>query len=95
MVGDDVNERDALRQVLEEKCPDAIRILKDDDISKLAAEGYITTAAFVRATEARLVGVLPGRSGLVGLLLEAFAGMFPSQGFPVMMLIFGAVTMGG
>ena len=60
MVGDDVNERDALRQVLEEKCPDAIRILKDDDISKLVAEGYITTAAFARATEARLVGVLPG-----------------------------------
>ena len=93
---DEDDERNTLRQVLKERCPD--ESFRDDDIKKLVDAGYTTARRLARATKADLVGVLPGQPGLVGLLLEAFvqpAGMFPSQGFPVMMLIFGAIIMGG
>ena len=69
-----------------------------DDIKKLVDAGYTIACRLAGATEGRLDTVLPGRPGVVWMLLKAFgqpAGMFRSQGFPVMMLIFGAVTMGG
>jgi hypothetical protein len=88
----------ALRQLLRERCPDVQMIITDDDINNLVNAGYITAAALEAATIDRLDAALPGRFGVVGVLSKAFvqpAGMFPSQGFPVMMLIFGAVIMGG
>ena len=94
---DEDDERNALRQVLKERCSNDMKF-RDDDINKLVDAGFTSASALAEATMERLDAVLPWRPGVVGLLLKAFvqpAGMFPSQGFPVMMLIFGAVTMGG
>ena len=88
-------DQERLQQLLQERCPDAN--IKDNDVKKLVDAGYDTETALAAAAKEDLVTVLPEQRGVVGVLLKAFmqpAGMFRSQGFPVMMLIFGAVIMG-
>ena len=71
---DEDAERNAnvLRQVLKEKCPHVHKIITDDDINKLLIEGFIIVVVLVVATNDDLDVVLPGRCGVVAVLLKAF-----------------------
>ena len=87
-------DHERLGQLLKERCPGAN--IKDDDVKKLVDAGYDIETALAATVKENLVAVLSERRGVVGVLLKAFvepAGMFCSQGFPVMMLILGAVIM--
>ena len=56
---DEDKERNVLRQLLEERCPDVL--FKPNDIDKLADAGYSTSTILAAAIKEDLVAVLPGR----------------------------------
>jgi hypothetical protein len=79
----------ALRQLLKEKCPGMD--FEDEDIQNLVGQGFYIEEILAIATSELLTPVLPTRLGMVAILLKAFVkptGMFPYQGFAMLMLMF-------
>jgi len=65
------SECNALRQVLEERCPGAK--FRGDDIKKLVDAGYDTETALAAASRDSLDRILPTRSGVVDVLVKSFS----------------------
>ncbi|CAK9274095.1 unnamed protein product [Sphagnum jensenii] len=65
------SECNALRQVLEERCPGAK--FRGDDIKKLMDAGYDTETALAAASKDSLDRILPTRPGVVDVLVKSFS----------------------
>lgn len=52
--------------------PEHFEVFQDDDIEKLVAAGFTNARTLEAATKSSLMLALPGRPGLVALLLRAF-----------------------
>ncbi|CAM6048153.1 unnamed protein product [Sphagnum compactum] len=65
------SECNALRQVLEERCPGAK--FRGDDIKKLVDAGYDTETALAAASKDSLDRILPTRPGVVDVLVKSFS----------------------
>jgi hypothetical protein len=65
------SEWNALRQVLEERCPGAK--FGGDDIKKLVDAGYDTETALAAASKDSLDRILPTRPGVVDVLVKSFS----------------------
>jgi hypothetical protein len=65
------SECNAVRQVLEERCPGAK--FRGDDIKKLMDAGYDTETALAAASRDSLDRILPTRPGVVDVLVKSFS----------------------
>jgi hypothetical protein len=65
------SECNAVRQVLEERCPGAK--FTSDDIKKLVDVGYDTETALAAASKESLHRILPTRPGVVDVLVKSFS----------------------
>ncbi len=68
---DEDSECNAIRQVLEERCPGAK--FRGDDIKKLVDAGYDTETALAAASKDSLDRILPTRPGVVDVLVKLFS----------------------
>ncbi len=68
---DEDSECNAVRQVLEERCPGAK--FRSDDIKKLVDAGYDTETALAAASKESLDRILPTRPGVVDVLVKSFS----------------------
>ncbi|CAK9191076.1 unnamed protein product [Sphagnum troendelagicum] len=68
---DEDSECNALRQVLEERCPGAK--FRGDDIKKLVDAGYDTETVLAAASKDSLDRILPTRPGVVDVLVKSFS----------------------